>query len=82
MIQNLIHRREHLVIFHAPYWSCDGTIKYVFNTIQTKLQMNVYGVDTVFDLFNKIHTIVGEMPSFKRYFIHVGFPDNSFRYYA
>ena len=33
--------------------------------------MDVHGVDTVFDLVNKINTIVGSMPSFKRYFIHV-----------
>ena len=76
VILNLIHGRNHRVIFWAPYWSCDGAIEYIFNTIQTKLQMDVYGVDTVFNMVNKIHTIVGEMPSFKRYFIHVGFPDN------
>ena len=38
--------------------------------------MDAQGVDTMFDLVNKINTIVGNMPSFKRYFIHVGFPDN------
>ncbi len=76
VIQNLIHGREHRVIFRAPYWSCNGAIEYVFNTIQTKLQMDVYGVNTVFNLVNKINAIVREMPSFKRYFIHVGFPDN------
>jgi hypothetical protein len=76
VILNLIHGRNHRVIFRAPYWSCDGAIEYIFNTIQTKLQMDVYGIDTVFDMVNKIHTIVGQMPSFKRYFIHVGFPDN------
>ena len=43
----------------------------------SNLGTDIYaGVDTVFDMVNKIHTIVGEMPSFKRYFIHVGFPDN------
>jgi hypothetical protein len=51
-------------------------IEYVFNTVQTRLQMDVHGVDTVFDLVNKINIIVGNMTSFKRYFIHVGFPDN------
>ena len=76
VILNLIHGRNHRMIFWAPCWSCDGAIEYIFNTIQTKLQMDVYGVDTVFNMVNKIHTIVGEMPSFKHYFIHVGFPDN------
>ena len=76
VILDLIHVRGHRVIFRAPYWSCDGAIEYVFNTLQTRLQMDVYGVDTVFDLVNKINTIVGGLPSFKRYFLHVGFPDN------
>ena len=58
VILNLIHGCNHCVIFWAPYWSCDGAIEYIFNTIQTKLQMDVYGVDTVFDMVNKIHTIV------------------------
>jgi len=76
VILDLIHGREHHVIFRAPYWSCDGAIEYVFNTLQTRLQMDVYGVDTVFDLVNKINTIIGGLPLFKRYFLHVGFPDN------
>jgi hypothetical protein len=76
VILDVIHVREHRVIFRASYWSCDGAIEYVFNTLQTWLQMDVYGVDTVFDLVNKINTIIGGLPSFKRYFLHVGFPDN------
>ena len=62
---------------HTGYWSCNGAIEYVFNSVQTRLQMDVHGVNTVFDLVNRINTIVGNMPSFiKPYFIHVGFPDN------
>jgi hypothetical protein len=36
MILHLIHIRGHRVVFRAPYWSCDGPIEYVFNTIQYK----------------------------------------------
>jgi hypothetical protein len=75
IVSNLIYGCGHRYVFCAPYWSCDGSIEYVFNTVQTRLQMDVHGMDTVFDLINK-NTIVGNMPSFKRYFIHVGFPDN------
>ncbi len=75
VILDLIHVREYRVIFREPYWSCDGAIEYVFNTLQTRLQLDVYGVDTVF-LVNKINTIIGGLPLFKRYFLHVGFPDN------
>ena len=73
IVSNLIMVTDTVFVFRAPYWSCDGSIGYVFNTVQTRLQMDVYGMDTMFDLVNKINTIVGNMPSFKRYFIHVGF---------
>ena len=53
-----------------------SAIEYVFNTLQTRLQMGINGVDNVFQLVNKINVIIGGMPSFKRYFLHVGFPDN------
>ena len=71
---NLIYARGHRVVFRAPYWSCDGAIEYLFNTLQTRLQMEIDGVYTVFCLVNKINLIIGGMPSFKRYFLHVGFP--------
>ena len=69
---NLIYACGHWVVFRALYWSCDGAIEYVFNRLQTPLQMGINGVDTVFQLVNKI---IGGMPSFKRYFLHAGFPD-------
>ena len=65
-----------LVMGQLNMFSSDGAIEYVFNTLQTRLQMDVNGVDTVFDLVNKINNIIGGMPSFKRYFLHVGFNDN------
>ncbi len=76
VIHNLIANHGHRVVFHAPYWSCDGAIKYVFNTIQTRFQMDVQGVENVLKLIGKIGGIIRDMPSFKNYFIHVGFPDN------
>ena len=39
MILDLIEDGGHRVVFRAPYWSCDGLIEYVFNTIHVKLQM-------------------------------------------
>ncbi len=75
VILDLIHGRKHRVIFCAPYWSCDGAIEYVL--IHYKLGCRwIYGVDTVFDLENKINTIIGGLPLFKLYFLHVGFADN------
>jgi hypothetical protein len=76
MIIHLIYFRGHCVVFRAPYWSCDGSIEYVFNTLQTKLQLDHIGVDDEFALVNKINNIIVSIPSFKPYFLHVGFPDN------
>jgi hypothetical protein len=74
VVDNLIHSRGHRVVFCAPYWSNDKANVYVFNTLQTRLQMDVQ--DTVFELVNKINTIIGGMPLYKRYFFHKGFQDN------
>jgi hypothetical protein len=60
MIIHFIYSRGHRVVFRAPYWSCDGSIEYVFNTLQTRLQSDHIGVDD----------------EFAQYFLHVGFPDN------
>ena len=38
--------------------------------------MDVRGVETVLELVGKIGGIIEDMPSFKNYFIHIGFPDN------
>ncbi len=76
MTITLVYLHGHRVVFWAPYWSCDGAIEYIFNTLQTELQMEINGLDSVFQLVHRINVIIGGMPSFKRYFIHVGFPDN------
>jgi hypothetical protein len=76
VIIHLIYSHGHCVVFRAPYWSCDGSIEYVFNTLQTKLQSDHIGVDDEFALLNKINNIIGSIPSFKQYFLHIGFPDN------
>jgi transposase len=76
MILNLIHVCGHRVVFRAPYWSCDGPIEYVFNTIQTHLQMQYNTVATTAALENELNRIIGNLGSFKPYFLHVNFPDN------
>ena len=59
MIMHLMYFCRHHVVFRAPYWSCDGSIEYVFNTIQTRLQSVCIGVDHKFALVNKLNQIVG-----------------------
>ena len=73
IILNLIEEAGHRVVFRAPYWSCDGAIEYVFNTIQTHLQMDDDGVDNVDDLIEEIDDIIFRMAiiGFRKYFEHI-----------
>lgn len=77
IILQLIRHAGHGVVFRAPYWSCDGAIEYVFNTIHTHLEMDD-GEDMpdVDALVNRINGVIGSMASFRRYFLNVGFKDN------
>ncbi len=76
IVTNLIHFYGHQIVYPDPYWLCDGAIEYVFNTIQTKLQMDLEVVDSIHGLVNKMNGIVGDMTLFKSHFLHVHFPDN------
>ena len=74
MILNMIHNAGHDYVFRAPYWPADGAVEYVFNTIQTRLQCFVNQLQTMDALRNRLHLIVDTIPSFHKYFLHVGFP--------
>jgi hypothetical protein len=77
IILDLIANAGHRIVYRAPYWSCDGAIEYVFNTIHTELEMeDGIAMENVEDLENKINNIVGGLPGFRRYFLNVGFKDN------
>jgi hypothetical protein len=77
IILDLIGNAGHRIVYRAPYWSCDGAIEYVFNTIHTELEMeDGVAMENVEDLENKINIIVGGLPGFRRYFLNVGFKDN------
>lgn len=72
-----IESHGHRVVYRAPYWSCDDAIEYVFNTIHTFLEMDdSVHMENVDDLVNRIDLIIAGLPSFRRYFLHVGFQDN------
>ncbi|EJK52676.1 hypothetical protein THAOC_28026 [Thalassiosira oceanica] len=75
LIIDLIEDAGHRVVYRAPYWSCDGAIEYVFNTIHYFLQMGD-GVDGVDELEDRLDDIIFDLTqaSFRRYFEHVGFP--------
>ncbi|EJK47066.1 hypothetical protein THAOC_34243 [Thalassiosira oceanica] len=79
-IRFLIYSRGHRLVFRAPYWSCDGPIEYVFNTVQLQLQSPEFHnrIDSVDALEDAIDVILGRMAtlSFRNYFLDVGFEDN------
>ena len=78
MIRGIIEDAGHSLVFRAPYWSCDGSIEYVFNTLHTELEKAAdNGVSHVEDLRLKISDILHQMTpdSFQNYFLHVGFGD-------
>ena len=75
VILQLIKDAGHCIVFRAPYWSCDGPIKYVFDTIHCKLQMEDEGKDSVEDLMDFANDVIFQITtqSFYVYFHHVGF---------
>ena len=75
LIENIIEDARHRVVYRAPYWSVDGAIEYVFNTIHTKLQQQYQQINNMDELTNQVNHIIGGFQSFKEYFVHVGFPD-------
>lgn len=76
VILDLIEDSGHRVVFRAPYWSCDGAIEYVFNTIHTMLEMGDDVAEDVDNLVLLLDDIIFRMVpgSFRPYFVHVGFP--------
>jgi hypothetical protein len=75
MVLNLITGEGHRYLFRAPYWSVDGPIEYVFNTIHTHLLSFFTLIHDLDQLENCLIEIIGDMVGFERYFFHVGFPD-------
>ena len=74
LILNAIHNAGHRYVFRSPYWPVDGAVEYVFNTIQTRLQVYFNKLRTIGELRNRLNLIIGAIPSFRKYFRHVGFP--------
>jgi hypothetical protein len=76
IVRELIDTSGHRVVYRAPYWSCDGPIEYVFNTIHVKLQMRDTDLTNVDGLIAELDDIIFDMVdgSFYPYFRHVGFP--------
>ncbi len=76
MILQLIRDTGHQYVFQAPYWSCDGAIEYVFNTIHSFLLYFWDNLETMDDLGIAIESIIeNDLGFFSNYFRCVGFRD-------
>jgi hypothetical protein len=75
MVLNLITGAGHRYLFRAPYWSVDGPIEYVFNTIHTHLLLFFTEIHDLDQLENCLNEIINDIGGFERYFFRVGFPD-------
>lgn len=75
IILNRIIEKGHKYLFRAPYWSVDGPMEYVFNTIHTHLLQHFKEIGDLVVLENVLGQIIARLTNFIRYFLHVGFPD-------
>lgn len=76
MVLDLITSHGHRYLFRAPYWSVDGPMEYVFNTLHTILLRYFNDIADLEELGNRLNIIIQQLNGFLRYFLHVGFPDN------
>ena len=75
-ILSLIVDSGHRYVFRAPYWSCDGAIEYVFNTIHMFLLYYYTDLQIMDDLESALESIIeNDLGLFSHYFRHVGFLD-------
>jgi hypothetical protein len=74
MIASLGHR----YLFRVPYWSIDGPMEYVFNTILfcCSTLVPLTKIDNLDILGNHVDTVIAQLTNFKNYFLHVKLPKN------
>ena len=66
MVLNLITGTGHHYLFCASYWSVDGPIEYVFNTIHTHLLLFFMQIRDLDQLENILDEIIDGMGGFDR----------------
>jgi hypothetical protein len=75
VLLHMIASWGHRYLFWVPYWSVDGPIEYVFNTIHT-LQLQYFGTINNLDILcNRVDTMIAQLTNFKNDFLHVKLPD-------
>ena len=68
--------RGHRYLFRAPYWSVDGPMEYIFNSVHVFLLMHFRDIEDLDVLANRLDVIITQLGDFMEYFQHVGFPNN------
>ena len=71
-----IRERGHRLLFRASYWSVDGPMEYVFNTLHVFLLEYFRKLEDLDDLGAALDQIIGTTDNFRNYFLNVGFLDN------
>ena len=68
VITDLITNRGHCYLYRAPYWSVDGPMEYIFNTIHVHLLTYHKEVENLVQRENILDTIIANMDDFRSYF--------------
>ena len=63
----------HRMFFWAPYYSIDGPIEFVFNTIQGFLRCNLHKIKTSVNLLDEMGNAIQSIVDLQPYFHHFGY---------
>jgi hypothetical protein len=69
----IIYAAGQRLAFRAPYYPFDGPIKFVFNTIQGMLRLQMNQINDEASLTHQLVAAINGIPTFAPYFIHCGF---------
>ena len=69
----IIRNAGHRIAFCAPYYSVDGPIEYVFNTIQGILRINMARIVDMNTLTVELLHAITSIQTFEPYFVNCGF---------
>jgi hypothetical protein len=72
-IRQIVNTAGHRIVFRAPCYPVDGSIEFVFNTIERALGSYFYTVRTDNELMQAVYTEIGKMETFVPYFLNCGY---------
>ena len=69
----LIYQAGHQIIPRAPYYPCDGPIKYVFSQLELVLRARLFDIRTINDLIRNTQQVFASLTGFDATFQHCGY---------